>query len=380
MVRVALIGSGGIAVQNHIPGIRLHPEGEVVALCDTNAQALGGASAASGISRTTTDYASIVAADDIDAVVIATPNHVHAPIALAAMAAGKHVLCEKPLGMNGQETEAMALAAERAGVVNMTAFTYRFIPAIRWMQQLLAEETLGTLYHLRIRRLQDWGDAALGWRQQRDLAGSGELGDMLAHRIDYVHYLVGPLTRVVAHTRQCLAERRRPDGTIAPSDVEDWVAVIGEVANGPTAVLESSKMAIGRGTGAQGEDYVEINGSRGTLVYRLERPHELLIGRPGGLLEASQVPTELLTVAGSPRDPHHGDPLQGFRYDQGFEFVQAIVEGRRASPDFRDGSRAQRVMDAIIASVERQAWVDVADAGIRGPGSGIRGSGAVGTT
>ena len=362
MIRVALIGTGGIAVQNHIPGIRLHPEGEVVALCDPDPRALEAAKAVAGIQRTYADYRHVVAEHDIDAVVIATPNHVHAPIALAAIQAGKHVLCEKPLGMNQGETESMALAAARAGLVHMTAFTYRFIPAIRWMHQLLREGTLGTLYHVRIRRLQDWGNQALGWRQERALCGTGELGDMLAHRIDYVHYLVGPFTRVVAHTKQCLASRRRADGTLQPSDVEDWVAVIGEITGGATAVLESTKMATGRGTGAHGEDWVEINGSEGTLVYRLERPHELLIGRPGGLLEPRPVPEELLTVAGSPRNPHEGDPLQGFRYDQGFEFVQAIVQRRPASPDFFDGSRAQAVIDAIVQSADRRQWVDIVDA------------------
>jgi predicted dehydrogenase len=362
LIRVALIGTGAIAVQNHIPGIRLHPEGDVVALCDPDPRALAAASAASGIQRTYSDYTAVVAARDIDAVVVATPNHVHAPIALAASGTGKHVLCEKPLGMNQAETETMAVAAARAGVVHMTAFTYRFIPAIRWMRRLITDGTLGTLYHVRIRRLQDWGDRALGWRQHRVSSGSGELGDMLAHRIDYVHYFVGPFTRVVAQTKQCLADRRRPDGTLEPSDVEDWVAVIGELTGGVTAVLESTKMATGRGTGAHSEDYVEVNGSEGTLVYRLERPHELLIGRPGGSLEARPVPEDLLTVPGSPRNPHEGDPLQGFRYDQGFEFVQAIVEGRPASPDFFDGSRAQAVMDAILLSAERQQWVEIADA------------------
>ncbi len=362
MVRVALIGTGAIAVQNHIPGIRLHPQGEVVALCDPDPHALEAARAASGVTRTCTNHAEVIADRNVDAIVIATPNHVHAPIAIAAAAAGKHVMCEKPLGMDHDETEAMVSAAARAGIVNMTAFTYRFIPAIRWMRQLIADGGLGTLYHVRIRRLQDWGDRALGWRQRRALSGTGELGDMLAHRIDYVHYLVGPMTRLVSQTKQILAERHRPDGVPEPSDVEDWVAVIGELAGGATVLLESTKMATGRGTGSQSEDYVEINGSLGTLVYRLERPHELLIGRPGGMLEARPVPRDLLTVPGSPRNPDEGDPLQGFRYDQGFAFVDAIVRGQPVSPDFSDGSRVQGVMDAILLSAERRQWVDLADA------------------
>ncbi|MGH8188747.1 MAG: Gfo/Idh/MocA family protein, partial [Steroidobacteraceae bacterium] len=328
MVRVALIGTGLVTLQNHIPGVRLHPAGEVVALCDPDPRALAEAAEASGIRRTFSDYGALMRDPDVDAVVIATPNHMHAPISLAAIETGKHVLCEKPLGMNHAETEAMSLAAQKAGVVNMTAFTYRFIPAIRWMQRLIREGAIGTLYHIRSRRLQDWGDRALGWRQHRALCGSGVLGDMLAHRIDYVHHLVGPFSRLVAHTRQLVPDRRRPDGTLEKSDVEDWVAVIAEVGDGVTAVLESTKVATGRGTYLHSEDFVEINGSNGTLVYRLENPHELLIGRPGQMLEAHAVPDHWLTAPGSPRNPLAGDPLQAFRYDQGFEFIQAIVEGR----------------------------------------------------
>jgi predicted dehydrogenase len=171
------------------------------------------------------------------------------------------------------------------------------------------------------------------------------------------------MARIVAQTKQCLADRRAPDGTMQSSDVEDWVAVIGELGSGATVLLESTKTATGRGTGAHSEDYVEMNGSRGTLVYRLERPHELLIGRPGGTLESRPVPEELLTVEDSPRTPHEGDPLQAFRYDQGFEFVNAIVKGRPASPDFVDGWRVQAVMDAILASAERREWVELADIG-----------------
>jgi predicted dehydrogenase len=271
-------------------------------------------------------------------------------------------MCEKPLGLDAGEVRAMYHACRDQKLVHMTAFTYRFIPAIRWMHRLIQEGTLGTLYHVRVRRLQDFEDRALGWRQQRALCGTGELGDMLAHRIDYVHYFIGSFTRLVANMKQCVRDRRRPDGTLQSSDVEDWVAVIGELTGGATAVLESTKMATGRGAGLHSEDFVEINGSNGTLVYRLERPHELLIGRPGATLEVRPVPDDLLTIPGAPRDPHAGDPLQGFRYDQSFEFVQAIVEGRPASPDFHDGSRVQAVIDAIVLSAERQQWVDVADA------------------
>jgi predicted dehydrogenase len=137
------------------------------------------------------------------------------------------------------------------------------------------------------------------------------------------------------------------------------VALLAEIQGGATGVLESSKLATGRGSGGQSQDYLEINGADATLVYYLERPHDIYLGKPGGRLESVPVPAEWLKHPGSPRDPRAGDPLQGFRFDQGFEFVQAIVEGRPASPDFRDGSRVQAVIDAVLRSAAERRWVDV---------------------
>lgn len=359
MVRVALIGTGGVAAQNHIPGFKTHPAAEIVALCDSSPAALESAVRASGVTRTYADYRRVIAAPDVDAVVIATPNNLHKPIALAAAEVGKHVLCEKPIGMNHEETEAMVEAATRAGIVHMTAFTYRFVPAMRYLKQLTAQRAAGSLYHFRVNRLQDWGDTALGWRQVKALAGSGELGDMLSHRIDYAHHLIGPIVRLVAQTRQHQRTRRRPDGSTQLSDVDDWVAFLGEFADGTTGLFESTKLATGRGSGGQSQDYVEINGSAATFIYHLSDPHHLQIGKPGGQLERVPVPEEFLKASGSPRDPHAGDPLQGFRYDQAFEFVQAIVDKRPASPDFHDGSRVQAVMDAVLQSAESRQWVSV---------------------
>ncbi len=367
MVRVALIGTGGVALQNHLPGITMHPAGEVVALCDTNPQVLARAVSASGVTRTYTDYQQVLAEGDIDAVVIATPNNLHMPIAVAAAQAGKHVMSEKPIGLNYGETEQMVAAVQAANVVSMTAFTYRFVPAMRYMHHLVTEGYVGTPYHFRVNRLQDWGDRAVGWRQVKALAGSGELGDMLSHRIDYAHYLVGPLARVVAETRQYLTERRNPDGSMLASDVDDWVAFLGDFVNGTTGNFESTKMAAGRGFYLHSQDYCELNGEDGTLVYFLNMPHKLMTGKPGTEMETVDVPEEFLKVPGSPRDPHSGDPLQNFRYDQSFEFVQAITEGRPASPDFRDGSRAQAVMDAVLQSADERRWVDV-------PGSAAEGA------
>lgn len=358
-IRIACIGTGNVTLQNHIPGLLLHPEAKIVAVCDANPDSLEKAASTFNISRKHTDYKEVIASDDVDAVVIATPNIIHRDIAVAAARAGKHVMSEKPLGMNLEEAVDMLNAVDDAKVVNMTAFTYRFVPAMRYMHHLIKKGSLGRLYHFRVNRLQDWVDRAVGWRQTRSLAGSGELGDMLSHRIDYGHFLVGPMSRVVAQMRRLLDKRKNADGTFQNSDVDDWVGMLGEFQNGTTGLFESTKMAAGRGFYLHSQDYVEVNGSDGSLIYLLSHPHEVQIGTTGGDLKTVQVPEEFLKIKGSPRDPHSGDPLQNFRYDQSFEFVQAIVEKRNASPDFFDGCLVQSVMDAIIESSETNQWVDV---------------------
>jgi predicted dehydrogenase len=355
-IGIAMIGCGGIALANHLPGFALCKDhAKVVALCDSNPEVLARAAKDSGITTTFTDYKQALAHKGVDAVVIATPNFSHAPIALAAIEAGKHVLCEKPLAMDYAESLKMLRAAERANVRHMTAFTYRFVPAMRYIAHLVAKGAIGTPYHFRAQRFQDWFDRNLGWRQVKRLAGSGELGDMLSHRLDFAHLLMGDIARLVADTRRFLDDR----GGLA-NDLDDWVAVLAEFKNNATGVLESTKHATGRGEGGKSRDYCEVNGSEGTLVYLLGRPNEIQIGKRGGSgLDTIPVPDEFLKLPGSPRDPRTGDPIVTFRYDQDVEFVQAILERRPCRPNFADGEKVQGVMDAILRSASSKQWVNV---------------------
>jgi predicted dehydrogenase len=352
---IAIVGCGGITLQNHIPGLALCAETKVVALCDPNPAALEQAARATGVGVTSARWEEIVARDDVDAVIIATPNVFHPPIALGAIANGKHVLSEKPLAMNAADARAMAEAGDKADVRHMTAFTYRFVPAMRYLAHLIAQGDLGEPYHYRSCRLQDWGKRGLGWRQTKKLAGSGELGDMLSHRIDFAHHLVGPMRRLVAQTKIMVPERGG-----APSDLDDWVAMIAEFECGATGVLESSKLARGRNEGARSLDYVELNGSEATFEFTTGKWNELQYGKGDGPgLAPLPVPREFWVWPGSPRDPSVGDPLIAFRQDQAFEFIDAIRNQRPCVPSFHDGARAQAVMDAGHRSAELQAWVEV---------------------
>ncbi len=352
---VGIIGSGSIALQNHLPGFAICPDTRVVALCDTNPAVLERASRETGIAVALTDWREVLTRDDVHAVVIATPNVSHAPIATAAVAAGKHVLCEKPIAMSFAESLAMLAAAERAGVRHMTAFTYRFVPAMRYMHHLVSRGDVGRPYHFRASRFQDWGDRDLGWRQEKRMAGTGEIGDMLSHRIDYGHLLIGPIARLVARTRRFVDDRKGH-----ASDLEDWVSVIADFDAGATGNLESTKLASGRGEGLYGQDVCEVNGSDGTIAYTTQRPLELRVGKLGAKdLETIPVPREFHVIPGSGRDPAAGDPVKTFRYDQNFEFVDAIRSGRPCRPSFSDGARGQGVMDAIVQSDAERRWVDV---------------------
>lgn len=354
-LNIALIGCGGITLQNHRPGLALCPEVKIHALCDANPATLETARQQTGAPVTTAKWEEIVDRDDVHAVIIATPNFLHAPIAIAAAQHGKHLLCEKPLALTAADAGRMAAAADEAGVRHMTAFTYQFVPAMRYLRHLVARGDLGEPRHYRSCRLQDWGTRNLGWRQQKERAGSGELGDMLSHRIDFAHHLVGPMKRLVASTRNLTPWR---DG--APNDTDDWVAILAEFQNGASGVLESSKLASGRNESWRSLDYVEINGAEGTFEFTTSKWNELLAGRRGGPgLQALPVPREFWTWPGSPRDPGAGDPLVTFRYDQAIEFVQAIREQRPCAITLHDGVRTQQVMDAALVSAATSQWVDL---------------------
>lgn len=354
-IGVAIIGCGGITLQNHLPGLALCKDTRVVALCDNNPATLEKASRDTGINVTSTSYEEIVKRDDVQAVIIATPNISHGPIAHAAIAAGKHVLCEKPIAMTYAEAKGMADAADAAGVRHMTAFTYRFVPAMRYLSHLIKQGDLGLPYHYRSCRLQDWGKRNLGWRQVKALASTGELGDMLSHRIDFAQFLIGPIQRLVANMRILITERGGQ-----PSDLDDWVAILAEFETGATGVLESSKLASGRNESWRSLDWVELNGSEATFEFTTGKWNELLHGKVGGPgLAPLAVPREFWVWPGSPRDPQQGDPLITFRYDQAFEFIDAIRNQRPCVPSFREGMQTQAVIDATVKSAETQAWVNL---------------------
>ena len=359
-VRIAIIGAGAVSDYHHVPAITLDPRARLTGVCDASQELLDKRRKEWSCDNVTTDFEKICADPNVDAVVIATPNFTHKPISLAAARNGKHVMCEKPLGLNAGEVRAMYHACRDAGLVHMTAFTYRFAPSMRYMRHLVHSGALGQPRHFRSQRFLDWPETSWGWRQSKSLAGAGDLFDMTIHRIDLALDLLGPLKSLCGAVAQFVPRDKTVDGKpCPPSEVDDWSSLIGEFESGAVGVWEGTTLAKGYGLKGFGHEWAEVNGAEGSAVYRLHMPNQILVGKTGQDLAPVDVPPEFLKPSGSPRDPNVGEPATVFRYDLVWEFVSAICESRDAVPSFYDGLRAQIIADSVLASHAERRWIDI---------------------
>ena len=357
-IKWGILGTGRIA-QSFAEGLAILPNAELRATGSRSHATADSFAERWNIPKSYASYESLATDPEVDAVYIATPHSEHMANSIQCLEVGKAVLCEKPLGMNHEETVEVYQAARDSGQNHMVAFTYRFVPGMNYLRHLVQSGELGQIRHTRFQRLQDWGEGPIGWRQYRDRAGSGELGDMGIHRIDFAEDLLGPIQAVCGALKQVLPRDKNADGTSCPpQDVEDWVAWIAEFEGGTTGVFEMGKLTRGHGP-AGDHDIAELNGSRASAAYRLHAPHEILYAARGEPSAVRAVPEEFLKRPGSPRDPLEGEPTQVFRYDQAWEFVCAIREGRECCPSFYHGMRAQTVADVIIDAAKDRRWIDV---------------------
>ena len=358
-VRIGIIGAGKVSDYHHVPAIRLDPRAELVAVCDTDEALLSARRRDWGAPRSTTDVEALVADDGVDAVIIATPNAAHRTAALAAARKSKHILCEKPLGTSAAEAREMYHAARDAGVVHMTAFTYRFAPSMRYLTHLVRNGALGEPRHFRSQRFLDWPETSWGWRQYKSQAGAGDLYDMTIHRIDFAQDLLGPIASISGAVARFAERTTTADGNACPpSDVDDWSAILGEFTCGATGLWEGTTLAKGYHLSGFGHEWAEINGAEGSAVYRMNEPNVILRGRPGGDLTPEPVPAEFLKPTGSPRNPADGEPATVFRYDVVWEFISAIVEQRDPVCSFYHGLWAQQIADAVMQSHNERRWID----------------------
>ncbi|WP_245674805.1 Gfo/Idh/MocA family protein [Herbidospora cretacea] len=325
-----------------------------------------------------TDWKELVKRDDVHLVDICTPGDSHAEIAIAALEAGKHVLCEKPLANTVEEAEAMAAAARVAaarGVRSMVAFNYRRVPAVALARQLVAEGRLGTIRHVRAVYLQDWivdPEFPLVWRLQKDKAGSGALGDIGAHIIDTAQFILGDhLTGVSAITETFVKERPLADASAGLSaqggaemgrvTVDDAAIFTGRFGGGAIASFEATRFATGRKNALR----IEVNGSLGSISFDFESLNELWFHDHTLAAEEGGFRRVLVTEAGHPYAGAWWPPGHGLGYENTFthevkDFLEAIATEADPTPSFDDGLQVQKVLDAVERSAgDDSRWTTV---------------------
>ena len=338
------------------------------AICGRDQAAAEQAASRLGWASAETDWRALIERDDVDLIDICVPGDMHAPIAIAALQAGKHVLCEKPLANTLAEAQAMKAAADAAypgGARAMVGFNYRRVPALALARQLVEQGRIGALRHVRAVYLQDWlvaPEAPMTWRMQADRAGSGALGDLGAHIVDLARYLTADeITGVSALASTFTGERPLPDGPgTATVTVDDAVVFTARLASGALASFEATRCAAGHKNGLR----IELNGTDGSLAFDLERLNELEFfdrtDRPG-LASFRRI---LVTEPDHPYlagwwPPGH---ILGWEHTfthQARDLLTAIADGRQPRPSFADGLAVQRVLDAAARSAAANRWESV---------------------
>ncbi|MFE6336677.1 Gfo/Idh/MocA family protein [Streptomyces sp. NPDC057798] len=347
----------------------------LAAICGRDAAAVRTAADRHGWAAAETDWRALIARDDVDLVDICTPGDSHAEIAVAALAAGKHVLCEKPLANTVEEAVMMARAAEEAhrrGQLSMVGFNYRRVPATALARRMVAEGRIGRLRHVRVTYLQDWlVDAGfpLTWRLRREHAGSGSLGDLGSHIVDLAQYVAGEkLAGVSALTETFVRERPLPggavqglsavsaDGNTGQVTVDDAALFTARFTSGAVASFEATRYATGRKNALR----LELNGSKGSLAFDLERLNELSFHDDTEPAAQGGFRRILVTEPEHPYLDAWWPPGHGLGYEHTFvhqarDLVHAIAEGRQPDPSFADGLQVQRVLAAVEESAEKNS-------------------------
>lgn len=353
-IAVGVIGTGAIALLRHLPAFK-SCEGagtaEVVAVADPLEDNARRAAARFGVPHVFADYRELLQLP-LDAVSICTPNAYHEPIALAALDAGKHVLCEKPLALDYAGARRMHERATDAGLKTAVNFRYRWIPAAGFVRDLIQGGELGEVYHVYAHyfngALHDPA-APMRWRQTRAESGSGALGDLGSHLIDLCRFWIGEVASVQGHLRTFTTARPLATGGTGQVDVDDAVSILVRFAHGAEGILGVSQCAIGRNN----HQRIEIYGTRGAVIYEIEKwdrggdQLQICFGsgqaRYGGFATVTVPPAYLL---GTPQRPMT-------------DFIDAVRADTMPSPSFYDGMRCQEVLDAVALSAREGVRVDL---------------------
>jgi len=336
MVRVGVIGLGGIAQGVHIPGLQAAEGAEITAICDILPEKLMEVGDRLGIDQAHrfTDYRDLIACPEVDALTIATPNNVHVDMALAALAAGKPFDCEKPLGLDPKDTGRLVEALEKNPIPHMVNFSYRFIPAARYARDIIKSGKLGKIFHVYAQYFQGWGnsDCARVWRFSHEVSGSGTLADLGVHMLDLVRFLTGEgYASVMGDNGTFVYERKDPNGEgMLPVDVDDYSHFLARSESGIGEAFEITRFAHARGNYQR----VEVYGEKGGLVYSLD----------------NGVPLEIC-MKGIDQGYHEAEIPEEYKVAQMQTFIDIVLgKDRRGGADVFDAHYAQRMLEAVEIS------------------------------
>jgi len=323
----------------------------------------------------TLDWHELIDRDDVDVVDITAPNALHQEIAEAAAAAGKHIFCEKPVGISPEATAAIERAGRHAGIISGCGYNYRWAPLVQYTHQLIVDGRLGELTHYRGRFFSMYGRDRLGllsWRFIQDEAGYGVLSDIMSHAIDMAQYMCGPIRRVVATKETFVKERPLPvpgsgthydrgkpgDPTGAVTN-EDYVGALVEFENGVRGTLEADRSIFG----PQSSMAFELNGSKGAASWDHETLNQLQLYLP------EEQPTDgFIEVLGGGSFPNQGEIVPGggnsigyedMKLIEALEFLRSVEAGRQHQPGFVDALANQSVAAAMARSFASERWEDV---------------------
>jgi predicted dehydrogenase len=363
-VRIGIVGTSWWADAMYLPALTRHPLADVRGVAGgTRPEHTREFAARWGVPGAYDSLDDMLAAEPLDALVILSPNVHHFPYAMAAIERGLHVLCEKPLALSSTQARQMAEAAERAGVVTMVPFTYRFMPVNRYLKELVDEGYIGRPYHLNLRYYTGYGRSGdYSWRFDLDQAGSGVTGDLGSHWAYLARWFYGEIAAVTAVFSHAVPRAARPDG-VTFTAAEDSAMILLEFENGATGSLHVSSLAHEPGPFGQ-RHAMELHGSGGTLHAfmdwdRVQRVDGCRADEPA----THELPIPDRLFGNARRDTVGNTYKDTFRLADNMArgFVTAIAEGTPASPDFRDGLAVQRVLDAASLSSREGRRVTTAE-------------------
>ena len=374
-IRIGFIGYGGIG-RVHALAYRAIPfyyglpadSIQLAAVATRRAETAKQAATEIGCDVFTGDYRHLLARDDIDAVDICAPNHVHQEIALAAAKAGKHIYCEKPMAMNAAQAQSMAQAVEAAGVKAQMTFNFRFFPAITRAKQLMQAGFVGRVFSFRGRYHRSSyisADKPLSWRLQREMTGGGALFDLGSHILDLLAYLLGDFASVYGTLETFIKERPVAPGSQekAPVDVDDIALLHTRLPDGSLGTVEISRM----GTGATNDLVVEIFGDKGAIRFNLNEPAWLYVydtrddDKPTGGQRGFRKIEAVQRYDGqrAPDWTMTPDFVRTHAECQ-YQFIRSIWQDHPPSPSFADGLHVQKIMEAAQRSAQSGRWIQLA--------------------